>query len=73
MSRHILDLVTVVWWAHDLFGHRRKQFQKMAGKIDHYAVLGVVFGASPDEIKKAHKKMALKCLPPPRLPLFPLL
>jgi curved DNA-binding protein CbpA len=27
---------------------------------DHYAVLGLAFGASFEEIKKAHKKMALK-------------
>ena len=31
--------------------------------VDHYAVLGLAFGASPDEIKKAHKKMALKYHP----------
>ena len=31
--------------------------------VDHYAVLGLSFGASPDEIKKAHKKMALKYHP----------
>ncbi|KAJ1491463.1 DnaJ domain-containing protein [Baffinella frigidus] len=31
----------------------------MAPAIDHYAILGLAFGASPEEIKKAHKKMAL--------------
>jgi len=31
--------------------------------VDHYAVLGLSFGASPEEIKKAHKKMALKYHP----------
>ena len=34
-----------------------------APKVDHYAILGLQFGASPEEIKKAHKKMALKYHP----------
>ena len=34
-----------------------------AGNVDHYAILGLAAGASPDEIKKAHKKMALKYHP----------
>jgi preprotein translocase subunit Sec63 len=34
---------------------------------DHYAVLGLAYGATRDEIKKAHKKLALRCLPRPRL------
>ena len=31
--------------------------------VDHYAVLGLQFGASQADIKKAHKKMALKYHP----------
>jgi len=31
--------------------------------IDHYAMLGLEMGASPEAIKKAHKKMALKYHP----------
>jgi DnaJ-class molecular chaperone len=34
-----------------------------APQVDHYAVLGLQHGASPEEIKKAHKKMALKYHP----------
>jgi len=33
-----------------------------APAIDHYAVLGLAYGATPEDIKKAHKKLALKYL-----------
>jgi curved DNA-binding protein CbpA len=33
--------------------------------IDHYAILGLEYGATRDEIKKAHRMLALRCLPLP--------
>ena len=36
--------------------------------IDHYAILGLEYGATREEIKKAHRKLVLRCLPLPRLP-----
>lgn len=35
----------------------------MAEKRDYYEVLGVAYGASDDELKKAHQKMAIKYHP----------
>ena len=36
----------------------------MSDKIaDHYSILGLTFGASPEEVKSAHKKLALKYHP----------
>jgi molecular chaperone DnaJ len=35
----------------------------MSEKVDYYAVLGLEFGASPEDIKKAHNQMALKYHP----------
>ena len=35
----------------------------MTEKVDYYAVLGLEFGASPEDIKKAHEEMALKYHP----------
>ena len=35
--------------------------------IDHYAILGLEYGATREEIKKAHRKLVLRCLPLPQL------
>jgi curved DNA-binding protein CbpA len=35
--------------------------------IDHYAILGLAYGATHEEIKKAHRKLALRFV----LHLFP--
>ena len=45
------------------FLYQAQTESSMAGNVDHYAILGLAAGASPDEIKKAHKKMALKYHP----------
>ena len=35
--------------------------------IDHYAILGLEYGAAREEIQKAHRKLALRFLPLPLL------
>ena len=40
--------------------------------IDHYDILGLEHGATHAEIKKAHRKLALRSLSLPRLPARPL-
>ena len=35
--------------------------------IDHYEILGLEYGATREEIKKAHRKLVLRCLPLPQL------
>ena len=66
-----------VFYRFDQRSHNRTEAQQSPSvclrmAIDHYAILGLQHGATCEEIKKAHRKLALRCLPLPRPCCMPL-
>ena len=66
----VVEMPCIVERGHDCFDRDQPQKKKTKKKISSfvtmstatnpYHVLGLEFGATPQEIKKAHKKLALK-------------